>query len=367
VSGVDNAPDGGLMSGLRVGFGFETAALDPARELNLAGVRIADAPGLAADGDGDIACRALLDAVLAAASMPDLRTIFPGDDPELGEAEGLVLLSQAVTALARQQLEAVVNVSLRILQPAGLSLAGERKRMQAALAAALETHPARIAISFGESSAFGGEQAAGKLVVFAFLLASLQEIPAAGKRKSKQQRQLFGPRADADTDEEDATLPPRAQHFERAIKSKLPPLPPAPPPSAGARLIVYTDGASRGNPGPAATGWVVLDEQGRLVGEGGNAIGEHTNNEAEYLAVRDAAVWIEQKLGRDLELEFRSDSELIVKQLRGEWKKKDPELKQLAMEVMNLLMYFASFELKHVPRRENQRADALANRALGSK
>jgi len=355
------------MAGLRVGFGFETAALDRARELNLAGVRIADVPGLKADGDGDIACRALLDAILAAASMPDLRTIFPGDDPELAEAEGLVLLSQAVTALLRQQLAGVVNVSLRILQPAGLSLAGERKRMQAALAAALETHPARVAISFGESSAFGGEQSADKLVVFAFLLASLKEAPA-GKRKSRQQQsQLFGPKADAPADEEDASLPPRAQHFERAVKSKLPPLPPAPPPETGAKLIVYTDGASRGNPGPAATGWVVLDEQGRLVGEGGNAIGEHTNNEAEYLAVRDAAAWIERELGRELQLEFRSDSELIVKQLRGEWKTKDPELKQLAMEVMNLLMYFASFSLKHVPRRENQRADALANRALDGK
>jgi len=73
------------MAGLRVGFGFETAALDPARELNLAGIRIADVPGLKADGDGDVACRALLDAILAAASMPDLRTIFPGDDPELAE------------------------------------------------------------------------------------------------------------------------------------------------------------------------------------------------------------------------------------------------------------------------------------------
>jgi len=166
---------------------------------------------------------------------------------------------------------------------------------------------------------------------------------------------------------DDAGLPERAQKFERALKSKLPPLPEAPPPQAGASLIVYTDGASRGNPGPSASGWVVLDAEGRLVGEGGSDLGKRTNNEAEYMAVAEAARWIEDNVGRELNIEFRLDSELVVKQLRGEWKLKDPGLKQLALPVMNQLGYFLSVELKHVPREQNQRADALANRVLGPK
>jgi ribonuclease HI len=71
--------------------------------------------------------------------------------------------------------------------------------------------------------------------------------------------------------------------------TKLPPLPAAPKPQSGDELIIYTDGASRGNPGPAAVGWVVFDAQGRLVHEDGSAIGKRTNNQAEYLAVSAAA------------------------------------------------------------------------------
>ncbi len=162
----------------------------------------------------------------------------------------------------------------------------------------------------------------------------------------------------------DKDLPARARKFEDAISSKLPPLPPAPKPKEGDDLIIYTDGASRGNPGPSATGWVVLDVQGRLVYETGSTIGEHTNNQAEYLAVQEAAEWVEQNLGRSHNLHFRLDSELVAKQLSGDWKIKDAGLKQLAMEAMNALMFFDSFDLTHVPRKENQRADALANRAL---
>ena len=107
--------------------------------------------------------------------------------------------------------------------------------------------------------------------------------------------------------------------------------------------------------------------QGRLAGEGGSALGERTNNQAEYEAVIEAARWIERKVGRDINLQIRTDSELLVRQLRGDWKVKDPGLRHLAMQAMNQLMFFQTFELKWVSRSENSSADALANRVLDGK
>ncbi|MBN2081927.1 2-C-methyl-D-erythritol 2,4-cyclodiphosphate synthase [bacterium] len=353
-----------LLAGLRVGFGFESGRLLARRELKLGGVMIDHPAGLAGAGDGDVVCRSVLDSLLAACGMPDLRTLFEDDDPQLKEAESLVLLSQTVTALARQQLRSVLNLSVRILCPAGLNLAEDRQRIESTLAAALAVDPGQVTVGFGTSHEFAAVEHDDVLVAFANCLIVRRTQPA-GKQQ-RRQGEIFAKEPGAPPADDEA-LPERAKKFEKALASKLPPLPPAPKPREGATLIVYTDGASRGNPGPAASGWVILDETGRLVKEGGSALGEHTNNQAEYLAVKEVLTWIEGNLGREFKLEFRLDSELVVKQLSGDWKIKDPDLRQIALETMNLLGYFLHVNLSHVPRQENQRADALANKALGAK
>jgi len=368
--------DQGLLAGLRVGFGFESGRLESHSELKLAGVLIDYDQGLVAPGDADIACRSVLDALLSACGMPDVRTIFPGDDEELNGEESLVMLSQTVAAMLRQRLQTVLNLSVRILSPPGLDLLEDRKRMQATLSTALQVDPGQVTVSFGETSEFTGVDQ-GVLVAFAHLLCVVKAVPEKQKKQRKakaaapsRQDEMFAAGGDSGTTpapEDDPSLPDRVRRFEKAIKSKLPPLPKAPPPEEGAKLIVYTDGACRGNPGQSSTGFVVLDEQGRLIHEDGTAIGVHTNNQAEYMAVAEAARWIEENLGRELRLEFRLDSDLAVKQLTGKWKIKDAGLKQLAMEVMNQMGYFQEVQLFHVPREQNQRADALANRALGAK
>jgi len=359
--------DAGMLSGLRVGFGFETGRLVAGRELKLGGVLIDHPRGVAGPADGDLVSRAVMDALLSASGMPDLRTVFPDGDSELAGVETLVMLSQAVSALRRQRVDVVLNLSVRVLCPPDLTLSEDRKRMESALAAALEVPPGQVSVGFGETSELAVAEVQS-VVAFAHCLCLLKTAaggtrpqPAAGR-----QGEIFTFPSAGDEDDT-AELSERARKFEQALKSKLPPLPAAPEPREGALLITYTDGASRGNPGPAASGWVVLDEQGRLVREGGTALGEHTNNEAEYLAVQEVLGWIEQNLGSGFRLELRLDSELVVRQLRGEWKIKNPELRQLALKAMNQLGYFMSAELKHVPRRENQRADALANKALGAK
>lgn len=129
----------------------------------------------------------------------------------------------------------------------------------------------------------------------------------------------------------------------------------------GGRAHVYSDGASRGNPGPAAIGWVIVTGDG-IVTEGGKRIEDTTNNQAEYEALAHA-LEVAESYGFD-EVEVRIDSELVVKQVHGEYDVNSPELRQQRVRVRELLETFDTWSLTHVPRELNERADKLANEAF---
>jgi ribonuclease HI len=129
----------------------------------------------------------------------------------------------------------------------------------------------------------------------------------------------------------------------------------------GGRAHVYFDGAARGNPGPAAVGWVIVTSDG-IVAEGGKQIGRATNNQAEYEALLQALA-VADDYGFE-EVDVRGDSELIVKQVRGEYDTNDPDLREYRVDVRELLTRFGEWSLSHVPREINDRADELANEAL---
>jgi ribonuclease HI len=130
---------------------------------------------------------------------------------------------------------------------------------------------------------------------------------------------------------------------------------------AGGRAHVYFDGASRGNPGPGGIGWVIVSGDG-IVDEGGDTIGRTTNNRAEYEALI-RGLEVARDHGFD-EIDVRGDSELIVRQVRGEWNTNDPDLRERRVRVRELLDDFDRWSLEHVPREINDRADELANEAL---
>lgn len=132
--------------------------------------------------------------------------------------------------------------------------------------------------------------------------------------------------------------------------------------SMGKILILRTDGGARGNPGPAAIGVVLENEQGKVVREFGCYLGEATNNQAEYQALL-AGLGEAKKLGAT-EVRCYLDSELVVKQLKQEYKVKDKELAPLFVRVWNLAQHFKNVSYRHVPREQNRRADALVNSAL---
>lgn len=128
------------------------------------------------------------------------------------------------------------------------------------------------------------------------------------------------------------------------------------------KIVVYADGGSRGNPGPAAIGVVVGTR------EYGEYLGRQTNNQAEYYALIFALKKLKQLVGkkraRETEVEIRMDSELVTKQMNGRYKIIEPELQPLFLEVWNLKIDFKRIDFVHVPRGENKGADAVVNRIL---
>jgi ribonuclease HI len=127
-------------------------------------------------------------------------------------------------------------------------------------------------------------------------------------------------------------------------------------------LIIHTDGGSRGNPGPSGIGATLKTPDGKLVAEVSEYIGVATNNQAEYKAVV-AAITKAKDLGAE-ELEFVLDSELVVKQLKREYRVKDKDLAPLFMKVYNGAIGFRKVSYRHVRREMNKEADALVNKAL---
>jgi len=126
--------------------------------------------------------------------------------------------------------------------------------------------------------------------------------------------------------------------------------------------VVYADGASRGNPGPSAIGVVIFDDKDRECHRISEAIGQATNNEAEY---RAAIAGVEAALALGARrVELRMDSELVVRQLDSRYRVRNPRLKRLFARMKDLRWRFASFRAAAIPRADNALADKLANQAL---
>lgn len=130
------------------------------------------------------------------------------------------------------------------------------------------------------------------------------------------------------------------------------------------KIVIYTDGGSRGNPGPAAVG-VYIETLEKKIGE---CIGIRTNNDAEYEALILGLQKVKHFIGKDkskkIEVSCMLDSELVVKQLNHEYKLKEPRIQQYFIEIWNLMLDFGKVTFTHIPREKNKVADAMVNEAL---
>jgi len=136
------------------------------------------------------------------------------------------------------------------------------------------------------------------------------------------------------------------------------------------KIIIYTDGGSRGNPGPAAMGVIFCNEKGEAIKKYSQYLGETTNNEAEYQAVifalKKFKALFGKKLAKNSEIELKSDSELLIRQLNGEYKILEPKIQSLFIAVWNLRLDFKKIKFKLIPREKNKEADRLVNEVLDS-
>ena len=128
------------------------------------------------------------------------------------------------------------------------------------------------------------------------------------------------------------------------------------------RILIHTDGAAKGNPGPAGIGYIAHGENGTVLFEHCRYIGETTNNVAEYRALIEGLTKALEEGATDVRA--ASDSQLMVRQIHGLYRVKQPHLQKLFNEVAQLRRRFDHFEITHVPREKNREADVLANRAI---
>lgn len=128
------------------------------------------------------------------------------------------------------------------------------------------------------------------------------------------------------------------------------------------KLIIYIDGGARGNPGPAGIGVVILNDSGEKIKDVSRYIGETTNNIAEYNALLYGLE--EALILKADEIKINLDSELIAKQIVGEYRVKDANLKPLFDRALNMLSSFKAFEIQHIDRSKNKEADKLVNIAI---
>ena len=128
------------------------------------------------------------------------------------------------------------------------------------------------------------------------------------------------------------------------------------------KLFIYTDGASRGNPGEAGAGIIIYDEKGQVIKKVKKYLGTTTNNVAEYMALIIALN--EAKILNGGVINLFSDSELMVRQIKGIYKVRDKKMKVLWNETRRLLSHFKHYSINCIDRRKNKEADKLANMAI---
>lgn len=135
------------------------------------------------------------------------------------------------------------------------------------------------------------------------------------------------------------------------------------------KIIIFTDGGAKGNPGPGAIGVVFCNEKGNTIKEYSKFLGENfTNNEAEYkaaiFALKKFKALFGKRIAKESKIELRSDSELLVRQLSGQWKVLDSKIQSLFLELWNLIKDFGKVKFKLIPREKNKEADSLVQEAL---
>lgn len=313
----------------RIGTGFDIHRTRDGAKLVLGTAEIPSPTGLVSETDGDVVAHALMDALLAAAGLGDIGEHFPPDRAQQ-DCTSSELLSQVMgefraAGMELEQIDVTVFADCVRLSPHYL-------RIREALAACTGLPATDISLKARTMEGLG-DIGAGKAI------AALVVVLATAGTKTRRNA------AGARLFEEDYPL---AQVGEA---------------EPGA-LVVWTDGASRGNPGPAAAAAIGRGADGAPAFEEGKYLGGATSNEAEYSAVLLALDCLEKAGAQGKPVVIQLDSSLVFSQLTGKFKVKDSRMRELHRQVLSRLGTFANVRFRKIPRAQNSEADRLAGRVL---
>jgi len=330
---------------LRVGHGFDVHRLTAGRKLILGGVEIPFDRGLLGHSDADVLTHAVMDAILGALGADDIGTHFPDTDAEYKNISSLVLLERVVGMMHKANYR-IGNIDA-LLHADKPKVKEYIPAMRETLARVLECDERNVNVKATTWEGLGfagtGEGMAASAVCI------LYPDPVAGFKKTAK-RDVASLFPDEPSPDPKAKQAQRTKLSKRVRKKEA--------------FEAYIDGASRGNPGPSAIGVIVRDPEGIILAEISEAIGEATNNVAEYQALIRALE--ECRLLKAQQVIVYTDSELLERQINGKYKVKTPHLMGLFEKVMKLASCFEAFAIEHVLRDKNKGADMLANSALKS-
>ena len=321
---------------MRIGHGFDVHRLVPGRKLILGGVDISFEKGLAGHSDADVLTHAVMDAVLGALGADDIGTHFPDTDPAYKDISSLVLLKKVVELMRKSKYQlGNLDVLLHADKP---KVKEYIPAMRLNLAKAFDCDQKYINVKATTWEGLGFAGTGQGMAASAVCLLYRVKPGERDKMSISDTQDLFG------------NISPQKIKVTKgkAVKGKA--------------FVVNIDGASRGNPGPASIGVIVRDPERIILAEISEAIGEATNNVAEYKALIRALE--ECRLLKAKEAVIGTDSLLLERQINGAYKVKDPYLRQLFEKVVELASYFDALEVRYIPRDKNWEADKLANSAL---
>ena len=320
----------------RVGIGYDVHRLVEGRKLVLGGVKIAHPTGLLGHSDADVLTHAVMSALLGAMSAGSLGDHFPDSDPQYKNISSIDLLDRVRIVMEEGGWEPE-NVDCMVICDAP-RLAAHIELMRMNLSEALRVPIECVSVKATSTEGLGytgtGEGIAAQAICLLKMPGEETEKPAKDKRKSGKPKK----------------------------KLQMPPPLPTIRPGELEGCVAQIDGASAGNPGPSGIGIVFKNPAGHVIGKLAEAIGERTNNQAEYLAaIRAAEICGEWGVRK---LYILTDSELLSKQIGGSYRVKNPGILKLYKRLSEILSGFEKWKVKHVSRVENEEADRLSKAAL---
>lgn len=329
----------------RIGHGFDVHPFKQGRKLILGGVDFDCDPGLDGHSDADVVIHAVMDAILGALGEGDIGLHFPPSDMQYKNISSRKLL-RTISSMLSESEYSICNIDTTV-HAEKPKIAPRIMEMRVNIAEDLDCPPDRVNIKATTWEGLGYigrcEGIAADAVVLLKRENSFNEEKSINAEKSisKKKHNLSS-----------SGLSNLDEPVEKKVKTK-------------GSITIYTDGAAKGNPGPAGAGAVITDSNGNVISEISMFLGNMTNNQAEYqaliLALKEVASMRPEKLI------IRSDSQLMVKQLMGEYKVKNLELFNLFSLVQQQLRMIASWYAEFIPRENNTHADRLANEAINDK